>query len=99
MSPFIRSFDNPDTVSRKARPRRDTSEACRERAAEDLLKSVAMLTANERLILERSAASWGVRAQLLEGVEQSAAERRASVSDATKRRRIVEAQFSPHMKD
>jgi hypothetical protein len=54
---------------------------------------VTMLTANERLILERSAANWGVRAQLLEGVEQSAAERRASVSDARKRRHMVEAQF------
>jgi hypothetical protein len=93
MSPFIRSFDNPDTASRKTRPRRDTSEACRERAAEDLLKSVTMLTANERLILERSAASWGVRAQLLEGVERSAAERRAAVCDARERRHMVEAQF------
>jgi hypothetical protein len=52
-----------------------------------------MLTANERLILERSAASWGVRAQLLEGVERSAAERRAAVCDARERRHMVEAQF------
>jgi hypothetical protein len=93
MSVFIRSLDNPDTASRKTRRRRDTSEACRERAAEDLLKSVTMLTANERLILERSAASWGMRAQLLEGVECSAAERRTAVSDARKRRHMVEAQF------
>ena len=57
------------------------------------MKSVTMLTANERLILERSAASWGVRAQLLEGVERSAAERRDAVSAARKRRHMVEAQF------
>ena len=80
MSAFIRSFDDPITASRKTRPRKDTSEACRERASEDLLKSVTMLTANERLILERSAANWGVRAEMLERVERSAAERRACVS-------------------
>jgi hypothetical protein len=93
MSVFVRSFDNPVTASRKTPARRDTSEACRERAAEDLLKSVTMLTANERLILERSAANWGVRAQLLEGVERSAEERRAAVSVARKRRQVAQAQF------
>ncbi|MFL6726672.1 MAG: hypothetical protein ACJ8FS_09190 [Sphingomicrobium sp.] len=51
------------------------------------------MTANERLILERSAANWSVRAQLLEGVEQSAAERRTAVSDARERRHMVEARF------
>jgi hypothetical protein len=80
MSALIRSLDDPTTASRKTRPRRDTSAACRERASEDLLKSVTMLTANERLILERSASNWSVRAEMLEGVERSAAERRASVS-------------------
>jgi hypothetical protein len=34
-----------------------------------------MLTANERLILERSAKSWSLRAELLERVEDSARER------------------------
>jgi len=84
MSGLIDCFDDPNTASRKIRPRRDTSEACRERASEDLLRSVTMLTANERLILERSAASWGVRAEMLEGIERSAAERCASVSRSTR---------------
>jgi hypothetical protein len=34
-----------------------------------------MLTANERLILERSAKSWSLRAELLERVEDGARER------------------------
>jgi hypothetical protein len=52
-----------------------------------------MLTANQRLILERSAVSWSVRAETLEGVERSTAERRASVFEARKRRHMVEAKF------
>jgi hypothetical protein len=87
MIQFIRSLDNPDTASRKTPLRKDTSEACRERASEDLLKSVTMMTANERLILERSSASWSVRAELLEGVERSAAERRAAISSSAKKGR------------
>ena len=85
MSGHIRSFDNPITASRKSGLKRDTSAACRVRASEDLLKSVTMMTANERLILERSSANWSVRAELLEGVERSAAERRAAVSSSPKK--------------
>ena len=66
------SFANPITTSPRTRPRRDTFEACRERASADLLKSVTMLTVNERLILERSAASWSLRADMLEGLARSA---------------------------
>ena len=83
MNGLIHSFGNPITASRKTRPRKDSSEACRERASADLLKAVTMLTANERLILERSAANWSLRAELLEGVELRAAERRASISPST----------------
>ena len=50
---------------------RDTSTTCRERATADLLKSVVMITTNERLTLERSAASWEMRAQLLDRVEET----------------------------
>jgi hypothetical protein len=78
MSGPIHSFANPITASRKTRSARDTSQACRERASADLLKSVAMLTANQRLILERSAASWSLRADMLEGVERRSAERPVS---------------------
>ena len=80
MSGHIRSFDSPITVSSKTRGRKDTSETCRERASADLLKSVTMITANERLILERSAASWNSRALLLEGLERTAAGKSISAS-------------------
>jgi hypothetical protein len=72
MSGLIHSFANPITASRKTRAARDTFEACRERATADLLKSVTVQTANERLILERSAASWSLRADMLEGLARSA---------------------------
>jgi hypothetical protein len=66
------SFANPITVSRNTRATKDTFEACRDRASADLLKSVTMLTANERLTLERSAASWSLRADMLEDLERRA---------------------------
>jgi hypothetical protein len=53
---------------------KETAEACRHRASADLLKSVAMITANERLLLERSAERWSLRALLLERIEASARE-------------------------
>src|SRR5437764_8606699 len=95
MSGHTSSFDNPITASRTSAPRRDTSAACHERASEDLLKSVTMMTANERLILERSSANWSVRAELLEGVERSAAERRAAVCSSPKK--AADHVLTPHM--
>jgi hypothetical protein len=59
---------------------RDTSGTCRERATADLLKSVVMITANERLALERSAATWELRAQLLDRVEETERARVQGVS-------------------
>jgi hypothetical protein len=78
MSGMIQSLAIPVTASRKIPMKRDSSELCRERASADLLKSVTMLTANERLILERSAASWSVRADMLELLQHSAAQRSAT---------------------
>lgn len=70
MTNWTRNLDNP---SASASPRRgftkDTAEACRERASADLLRSVAMINANQRLALERSAEIWMVRAQMLARVE------------------------------
>lgn len=60
--------------------RRDTAEACRERAAADLLESVSMITANQRQRLESSAASWTVRADMLERIEDSFARRAAEIA-------------------
>jgi hypothetical protein len=78
MSGLIHSLPAHARTARTTAAKRDTSQTCRERASEDLLKSVTMLTANERLILERSAASWSLRAELLERVEGSARERLTS---------------------
>jgi hypothetical protein len=73
MSGAIHPFPTTAGASRQTgAKKRDTSEACRARASADLLKSVTMLTANERLVLERSASSWIVRADLLDRVEATA---------------------------
>jgi hypothetical protein len=58
-------------ASARAPKHRETSGTCRKRATLDLLKSVVTITANERLTLERSAASWELRAQLLDRVEET----------------------------
>ena len=73
MSGLIDPFPTTVRESRQTgAKKRDTSEACRERASADLLKSVTMLTANQRLVLERSASSWTERADLLDRVEATA---------------------------
>jgi hypothetical protein len=64
-------------ASAKQPIKRDTSESCRERASDDLDKAGADMTVNERLILERSAANWNARANLLDRVEKTARERGA----------------------
>jgi hypothetical protein len=51
--------------------RRDTAEGCRDRATADLLEAVTMATAHSRQMLERSAASWTARADLLQRIEAS----------------------------
>ena len=48
----------------------DTAAGCRDRAAADLLASLAMSTSNGRLRLETSAASWTARAELLQRDEE-----------------------------
>jgi hypothetical protein len=47
---------------------------CRERAAADLLASVAAMTAHQRERMEISAASWTARAAMLQRVEDGTAE-------------------------
>jgi hypothetical protein len=49
--------------------RQDTAEGCRDRATADLLEAVTMATAHSRQMLERSAASWNARAELLQRIE------------------------------
>jgi hypothetical protein len=49
--------------------RRDTADGCRDRATADLLEAVTMATAHGRQMLEKSAASWNARAELLQRME------------------------------
>ena len=71
MSGLIHPLPFEAKASAKAPKHRDTSGTCRERAAADLLKSVAMITANQRLSLERSAGIWESRARLLDRVKET----------------------------
>jgi hypothetical protein len=58
----------------------DTATGCRSRAEADLLASVTMLTANARARLETSAASWTLRADLLQRLDDKFAARNAAES-------------------
>jgi hypothetical protein len=55
--------------------RRDTAQGCRHRATADLLEAVTMATAHSRQMLERSAASWTARSEMLQRVEAGIAAR------------------------
>ena len=72
MTNWTRHLDNP---AASAPPKRgftkDTAEACRGRASADLLRSVAVITVNQRRVLERSAEAWMLRADMLARVEAS----------------------------
>jgi hypothetical protein len=80
MSGLIHPIPFEAKASAKTPKHKDTAGTCRDRATADLLKSVTMITPNERLSLERSAASWEMRATLLDRIEQSARERAGSPS-------------------
>ncbi len=49
----------------------DTVAGCRERASADLIAAAAMVTRNERMRMEASAASWAVRADLLQHMDDN----------------------------
>ena len=80
-----RNFDHEATAPNPARvepAKRETSEHCRERAADDLEQSGAEITANQKIRLEASAASWTARAKMLKRVEDGVARRSAEAADA-----------------
>lgn len=81
MSGLIHNLPTEVRASAKVPIKRDTSETCRERASADLLKSVTMMTANERRALESSAAIWNLRAELLDQVEATARKRAANAAE------------------
>jgi hypothetical protein len=62
------------------RAKRESAALCRERAAADLLASVSMLNANQRLRMETSAAMWAERADTLQRVEEGLARRTAETA-------------------
>jgi hypothetical protein len=72
---------NP-SPGRLLKERRDTAEGCRDRATADLLQAQTMNTANGRQVLEKSAASWTTRAELLQRIE-SGAEARSNALELT----------------
>ena len=80
MSGLVHPIPFETRASVKAPKHKDTAATCRDRASADLLKSVTMITANERRTLERSAASWEVRAQLLARLELTARGRETSAA-------------------
>jgi len=77
---MIGAHDRP--TARRNKAPHDTAAGCRVRADADLLASVSMLTANERIRLETSAASWGARAMLLQGIDERSEARKAGVRAA-----------------
>ena len=80
MSGLIQTLPFEPSASGRAPKHRDTSRTCRDRATADLLKSIVMMTGNERLTLERSAANWELRAQFLDRVEESERARERTIS-------------------
>ncbi len=63
-----------------ARSKRESAALCRQRSANDLLASVSMLNANQRLRMETSAAMWAERAETLQRVEDGLARRTAETA-------------------
>ncbi len=62
----------------------ETIAGCRIRAEADLLASVVMSTANERIRLETSAASWNARADMLQRLDDNHEARKAKILRARK---------------
>jgi hypothetical protein len=70
----------PRPVARTIKAPQDTVAGCRLRARADLQASSAILTANQRIRLEKiSAAAWDVRAAMLQEISEDAAVRKAKV--------------------
>jgi hypothetical protein len=75
----------PRPQARSSKQPQDTIAGCRSRAEADLLASVAVSTANERIRLETSAASWNARAAMLQRLDDSHAARMVKVARAGSR--------------
>ena len=71
-------IDPTRPIARTTKAPHDTAAGCRSRAESDLLASVAMINVNERMRMERSAASWTARANLLERLNDGMIARKAA---------------------
>jgi len=69
----------PPSSDPRTKDSRDTAEGCRDRASADLAQAGTMNTANGRQVLEKSAASWTTRAELLQRIESGIEARRTTV--------------------
>ena len=89
-------------VRRANKAPQDTEAGCRERAAADFAQAAGMDTANGRLRLEHSGASWASRADLIHRLDASFDARRASATalgdheDAIDRAETDRAGALPH---
>ncbi len=81
---FNSRLDDPVAANRHlaeaGRSKRESAALCRERAAKDLLASVSMLNANQRIRMETSSAMWAERAEILQRVEDGMAKRTADTA-------------------
>ena len=80
---MTRHFDIASTAASSpyaSRSKRESARVCRERSANDLLASVSMLNANQRLRMETSAAMWAERAEILQHVEDNIVRRTAETA-------------------
>lgn len=66
--------------ARTSKQPQDTVAGCRDRAEADQLASVVVATANERVRLETSAASWSARANMLQRLDDNHEARKAQVA-------------------
>jgi len=57
----------------------DTAAGCRLRADADLLASTTLMTTNQRIRLEQSAASWNARASMLQSIDEDVAALKAKI--------------------
>ena len=73
-------------TARTIKAPQDTAAGCRLRADADLLTSTTVMTANQRIRLEKSAASWNARATMLQSNDEDAAARKANIQTASARR-------------
>ena len=60
-----------ERLPQRGKQAQDTVAGCRERAAADLARAAAMDTAQRRATLDRSAAAWTARGDLLQRLETS----------------------------